>query len=176
MSDFQRALAEALAKQQERAQKELYDKRVETLIKIQSALFEKGQAYTRIIIGLGYAGFFAVWAGTRNYMLPIEVVSSALLMTLSLFFYIVYEVYQMIFHTAHLKALVEVAKAPLAEFELRTEEYQRMVDLKNRRLMKAWFSALLLTAIPGLVAVLILMNGFVQFLLTQYAGRAHIAS
>jgi hypothetical protein len=165
--DLQHALTEAAAKEHARKQKELHDKQVETLIKIQSALFDKAQSYTRIVIGLGYAGFFAAWAGTRSYMLTVEVVWSALLITFSLFFYIAYEAYQMIFHTTNLKELAKITKGPLEEFERRAEEYEHLVERKNRDLMKVWFVALILTGIPGLVGALILINGFVRFLLTH---------
>lgn len=145
----------------------MHDKRIETLIKVQSELFDKAQSYSRIIIGLGYAGFFAVWAGARNYMLSGEVVVSALCMTVSLFFYIAYEVYQMICQARHLKGLAQVAEVPLEGFDSRFEEHKRSVDQMNRRLMKVWFMALALTVIPGLVGALMLINGFVQFLLRQ---------
>ena len=167
MGDLQRALAEAVAKEHARKQKELYDKRVETLIKIQSVLFDKAQSYTRIVFGLGYGGFFVFLAGTRSYMLAVEVVWSALLITFSLFFYIVYEIYQMIFHTTNLKELAKITDAPLEEFERRAEEHKHLVERKNRHLMKVWFVALVLTVIPGLVGALILINGFVRFLLTH---------
>jgi len=162
VSDLQRALAEAAA----RRERELHDKRIDTVIRIQSALFDKAQAYSRIIIGLGYAGFFAAWAGTRSHISADEVVLSALLMTISLFFYIAYEVYQMIFHATHLKDLSRVAEAPVGELDCRHEEYQRKIARKNRDLIKVWYVALFLTIMPGVAGAITLISSFVQYLLT----------
>lgn len=168
MSELQRGLADAAAKEHARKQKELYDKRVDTLIKVQSALFEKAQAYTRIIIGLGYAGFFGVWAGTRSHMPPSEMVWSALLVTLSLFFYVAYEVYQMIVLTVtDLEELSKLVEAPLGEFEHRHDEYKQKAERKNRDLMKVWYVALFLTVTPGLAGGVILVNAFIRFLVTK---------
>lgn len=146
----------------------LREKQVETLIKIQSAVFEKAQSYTRIVIGLGYAGFFAAWAGTRSYLLAHEVVASALLITVSLFFYISYEIYQMIYYATDLKGFAKLAKAPLDEFEQRAQEHERMHERKNINLMRVWVVALFLTVLPGLTGALMLISGFVQFLLRDH--------
>lgn len=39
---------------------------LQELKKFQAALLEKASTYTKIILGLGYGGFFTAWAGTRQ--------------------------------------------------------------------------------------------------------------
>jgi hypothetical protein len=39
---------------------------IQELIKIQKQDYEEGSKYTQLILGLGYAGFFAVWGGNTR--------------------------------------------------------------------------------------------------------------
>jgi len=61
---------------------------------VQSQFFDKASNYTRLIFGLGYGGFFVFWSGAKQYLAPRLVVLSALLMSVSLVFFIVFEVAQ----------------------------------------------------------------------------------
>jgi hypothetical protein len=165
MSDFQRKIGEFVAKQAEIQQKEVHEKRVETLIRIQSAAFEKAQAYVRVVIAAGYAGFFIAWSGTRNHLSALESIWSALLIVVSLFFYVLFEIYQMTAFVRTLNGLDRVANAPIDEFEQLAQQHQRSVEQGNRRIMRVWFVALFLTIAPGIAGALILMSAFARFLL-----------
>ena len=55
------------------------------LSNIQKSMFDQTSNYTKLVLGLGYAGFFGAWAGTKSNLRPAELVGSALLISLSLF-------------------------------------------------------------------------------------------
>jgi len=53
-------------------------------------LIEKSSNYTRLVMGLGYGGFVAVWSGTKQYLPAKYAVLSALLLLVSVFLFIAY--------------------------------------------------------------------------------------
>lgn len=46
----------------------LYEKRVENVVKIMAALYDKAAAYTNLIIIAGYAAFFAIWGNVKTFL------------------------------------------------------------------------------------------------------------
>lgn len=59
--------------------------------------YDTGTGYGRAVVGLGYIGFFSLWAGTRSQVIahfPKTVLWSAVLLGVSLFIYIGFEVAQ----------------------------------------------------------------------------------
>ncbi|MGH9795591.1 MAG: hypothetical protein ACRD5G_12535, partial [Candidatus Acidiferrales bacterium] len=64
------------------------------LTDFQSTLLDEAGTYTKIIMGLGYGGFFAGWSGSKAYLPPKLLLASALLMTISLVLYILFEICQ----------------------------------------------------------------------------------
>ena len=58
-------------------QQQLLDAQKELL----SAAFSRANAYTNLILGAGYAGFFAVWAFTKDHLTPPQLFWSALFVT-----------------------------------------------------------------------------------------------
>src|SRR5271166_343264 len=61
---------------------------------IQKSISDQAMNYTKLVLGLGYAGFFTAWAGTKTQLGPIERVGSAFLICLSLLAYIGFEIVQ----------------------------------------------------------------------------------
>ena len=60
----------------------------------QSALYDKASTYTKLIMGLGYGGFFTAWSGTKSHLSPRLLIGSALLVTVSLVLFITFEILQ----------------------------------------------------------------------------------
>ena len=58
-------------------------------------MYDKATAYLKLVLSIGYAGFYTVWSGTKDQMGAGAKISSAGLMTFSVFVYILTEVYQM---------------------------------------------------------------------------------
>ncbi|MGA2960928.1 MAG: hypothetical protein ABSD96_04595, partial [Candidatus Korobacteraceae bacterium] len=83
---MQRIVAQAGAKAIQTQQQDA----VQRLLQIQKQEYENASKYTQIILGLGYAGFLTLWAGTRDQMTKFEVIATALLMGFSLLVYIAF--------------------------------------------------------------------------------------
>jgi hypothetical protein len=67
--------------------------------KLVKSNFERMQSYSKVIIGLAYAGLLAVWSSTKQVLPEWQLVASGLLIILSILAYVIFEVGQMIFYT-----------------------------------------------------------------------------
>ncbi len=106
LAEQQRQSAEDIARiNQERATEaaERFKKEtVDTLIKIQSAMFSSGQAYTNVVIIGGYAASFTIWSYTRLYLAERAAIWAALLLMISVVTFIGWEIIDVLpaFHPA----------------------------------------------------------------------------
>lgn len=136
--------------------------RVEEQVAINAAAFEKTNAYVNIIIFAGYAGFFAIWSFTNEYLPEKATILTALLAGSSLFFFVFWEV----FKTTMLS--ISIGKSHMIEFdELAPDEYDRQVNLialnnkkREKFIIKAWPYSSFLTVVPGLCGGALLAYNF----------------
>lgn len=156
MTDLQRTIQGLVDK----AQKDERDKRIEIMIKVMSALYDKAVAYTNIIILAGYAAFFTVWSTMKAKMSHKEMLVAAFCITFSLVFFVFWEVTKMIVNSKSLTGLLNVPKAPPQEFDQRLAEQQKADQRLNIRLLRFWIVILVLTVVPGLVAAVVLLWSF----------------
>jgi hypothetical protein len=135
------------------------------LEQFQAALFDKASTYTKVIIGLGYGGFFAAWSGTKQHLSPRLVVSSALLVTISLVLFIVYEIYQ----TTVISLLsIEFSKAVdhnPAELPTAMDTYRVKSRKLIRPMLAVWKYVFAATVATGLGAAGILIYAFIRSLI-----------
>ncbi len=101
-------------------------------------LLEKATNYSKVVLGLGYAGFFAAWSTMKQQLSPRRMMLSALLLTVSLFAYILYEVVSNIFLNYAL-----VRYLPM-----------------SRRMKWSWFGAVLISFTTGFAGAIVLMWSF----------------
>lgn len=145
----------------EKALKDEQDKKIETLIKVLSALYDKAAAYTNLIMVAGYAGFFAVWANMKGFMTPTEMRLSALSMIFSLLIFVLWEVTKMILTSRNLHRLLEVLNAPPTEFDARLKKQQRDERVFNIGFLRAWRIVLVCAIVPALFAAGTLVFSFI---------------
>ncbi len=157
-------MEEVVKQLSERALKEEHDRRIETMIKVMSALYDKAAAYTNIIMAAGYAGFFAVWSNMKAYMSPTEMRVSALCMLVSLLVFVLWEVTKMILTSRNLHRLLEVIQAPQTEFDAKLKKQQHDERLFNIGFLRAWRIVLVSAIAPALVASAILIYSFITHL------------
>lgn len=148
----------------ERALKDEHDKRIETMIKVMSALYDKSAAYTNIIMAAGYAGFFAVWSNMKEYMSPTEMRVSALCMLVSLLVFVLWEVTKMILTSRNLHRLLEVIQAPQTEFDTKLKKQQHDERVFNIGFLRAWRIVLVSAIAPALLAAVTLIYSFIAHL------------
>ncbi len=153
-------IQEIVEKLANKAQEDEKDERVEFLIRILSAMYDKAMAYTNLIIVAGYAGFFAVWSSMKDNLSPVEMFLSALCITLSLTVFISWEVFGMIARTKNLKGLLRVLDAPPNEFQAALDKQQMAEKTQNICVLRIWIVALIFTVTPALVAAGLLIFSF----------------
>ena len=156
MTDIEKTVQTLAAKVQEAERQQ----RIDVIIKVTSALFDKAVAYTNVIILAGYAAFFAVWSTMKVSMSKSEMLLTAFCITFSLVFFVFWEVTKMIINSKSLTGLTKVLNAPPHEFNKRLAEQQKPEQRLNVRLMKYWVIILVLTVVPGLVAGAVLLLSF----------------
>jgi hypothetical protein len=84
-------------------QNELATEYRNTVIQIQSQLFDKAATYSNLIMVGGYAGTFTVWGNTRGQLPANANILIALLLGFSLSIFIGYQVYKMAGHVNHFR-------------------------------------------------------------------------
>jgi hypothetical protein len=131
----------------------------------QTSVFDKASVYSKIVLGLGYAGFFTAWSGTKQHLSVRALISSALCMTVSLIFYLIYEIVQ----AGAISYLASRFAAIPMQSEIEVADALRVYRTKEQRLMKGvlsvWPVMFLVSALTGLTGAGILIYAFVVSLL-----------
>jgi len=130
---------------------------------IQKSMFDQSSNYTKLILGLGYAGFFGAWAGTRANLRRTELVGSALLICLSLFAYIIFEILQARFLSRAAIDFGRTLGTPGLQVSA-VQQYQERTAKAQELFFKWWSWVFHFSAITGLLGALILIVAFIRFL------------
>ena len=149
--------------QQSPAQQQLLDAQKELL----SAAFSQANAYTNLILGAGYAGFFAAWAFTKDRLTVTELFWSALLVTCSLFIFVTFELVKAFYTGTAYIGLARVV-ADEANFMSHLAQFKKARHASDIRFGKIWLYVFLVTAITGLAGGGILISAFVRNLFQLY--------
>ncbi len=141
---------------------------VKEVKELQSSLYDKASSYTKLVMALGYGGFFAAWSGTKPYLSPKLIVASALLMTISLVFFIAFEVVQAMVTSYLSIQFVSNSNNPDGKI-LETLQAHKSRQLKlTSILITVWKFVFPVSAITGLLGGGVLIYSFVASLLTMY--------
>lgn len=142
-----------LAKQQ---QEKLAAELSDAQHKLITVTYDRAASYTTVIIFGGYAGFFAIWQLSKEYLTKGQALWSALLVLISLFTFVLFEVFKMImvsrniFKRAAILNLPEVQGDPHRMLkELQGLDAAQQVGLKG--FMVAWAITVAI-AVGGAVA------------------------
>ena len=98
-----------LAKQQ---QEKLASQIAEAQERLLTVSYDKAATYTTVIIFGGYAGFFAIWQLSKEYLSKGQALWSALLIMISLLAFVLFEVGKMIFVTKAVLKKASILKDP----------------------------------------------------------------
>ncbi len=126
---------------------------------------DKSQAYNRVILAGGYAGFFALWAFVRDYMAPWEMLTTGLAMAFSLAVYIAVTVLTTIkmarqqFVMANATDGVEQTQAGITEMQRKLDEQRQSDLLWSQRI---FYPSLFLSIVPAVLAAIILLAALVE--------------
>ena len=131
------------------------------LREIQAQFFDKSANYTKLIFGLAYGGFFAFWAGTRQFLRPKEIVSSALLIAISLVLFLAFEIAQtgvVSYFGLKLSAVSE------SDPVLALEHFRRSSQRLRWGVALAWMAVFPASVICGFTGAGILIRGWLHSL------------
>lgn len=142
------------------------NKRIEAVIKVTAALYDKAAAYTNLIIIAGYAAFFAVWGNVRIYLGKREILYAALFMIISLVCFVVWETTKMFITAKSLNGFRNaVIGATPEDFNSRLQELQNAEAKLMIKFMYIWYFVLAICVGFGLSAAALLINGFLRELI-----------
>jgi len=132
-------------------------------------MYEKAAAYTKIILSLGYGGFFIAWSGTKQYLSPRALVASALCETVSLFIFIIFEIWQVsVANSLSIRFSREVTK-PGADVPAALNTHKAEVQQLYRPMFAAQPIIFWACAFTGLAGGGVLIYAFVARLCRMWA-------
>jgi hypothetical protein len=136
---------------------------IERASKVVTSSYERMQSYSRVIIGLAYAGLLAVWSATKQVLPERLLVASGLLVIISILAYVVFEVGQMLFFTWMAWRYADaITKKGVA---LALSEVERREERTRAPLLLSWLIMFVIAAIAGFGAAGILIYAFCRRLL-----------
>jgi len=115
----------------------------EAQLKLVTVSYDKAASYTTVIIFGGYAGFFAVWQLSKQYLSKGQTLWAALMILISLLSFVLFEVLKMVLVTRMFVARVSVLGLP----EVQADPKRLLQELKaleqvqrshQRGFMVAW--------------------------------------
>lgn len=153
----------ALKHENDRMASEILD----TQIKIVTAAYNQSVAYTNLILLAGYAGFFGIWQLTKEHLTQGQTLWSALLILVSLLFFVLFEIVKMILITkltirkAKLLKSSEVTSSPSSTLKA-LKEVESSFERSAGPFMVYWVVSIAISLTTALVAAAILVYAFIS--------------
>ena len=130
------------------------EKLVQTQIEVTAKTFEKASAYTNLIIVVGYAGAFTIWANTKVQLSPYTNIVVATSLGASILLFVSWEIYKMISN-----ALIFVGRRKLLHAITPDQVHKTFEEIRSREMSLAlqqapiWAATLAVTVLPAVIAV-----------------------
>jgi hypothetical protein len=143
------------------------DEIVDTYIKIISASYDKAVTYMNVIIIAGYAGFFALWSLSKQYLTSTQARWAALSMLVSICTVVFFEVYKMETTTELLLKQAEILKGPAVKMDSTKalsalRKFEHAYERKNISFVRAWKVNVVVAVLTALVGAGILAFSFIH--------------
>ena len=113
-----------------------------------------------MILGMGYAGAFAIWAGTRQHLSPPQIILIALGLCASLICYVAFEVYQTIYQVIIIGRFNDVVNSEPQKIGEALQEFQKRNAKSSKRMMQFWGLTTVLAIAFAVSALIILFYAF----------------
>lgn len=120
------------------------------------ASYNQAGAYSNVIVGAGYAGFFAIWALTKDRISTRLMAWAALLIAISIVFFVLFEIIKMVYWNIDLHKQAKALSRPDQYQELLAAHrtVQTRLALQLRWHWYLFFSVSLLTGLSAAGIVL----------------------
>jgi hypothetical protein len=159
-------LQEAVEKGQNRKMEEHAERFKQWYYEILAKGYESAKSYTNIIIVVAYGIFFALWSGlpeeARGYIFYL----SGLFMGISAMAFVLWEVYQML-ETSYSNRNIfkRVGQITYENFDRKSKEIGDEMNKHMARVGAIWIFQVILTLVPGLIALGMFLWVYGNFLL-----------
>lgn len=137
------------------------DRKLEDLLNYFEKLHERSLSYTNLVIGAGYAGYFALWSLARDYILPPLARISLFAMSVSLAIFVLFEIAKMMSISRSIMAVTRLGEArhsSSAERESIIASVLTAHAIEAQRFLRYWARTIGPCIIFGVVGALILMG------------------
>ncbi|UZM14595.1 hypothetical protein LZV00_01895 [Pseudomonas kielensis] len=137
---------------------QLVDKQIEAFIQLNEKLMSNAVNYTNLIMVAGYAGFFAFWSTLVDKIPAWLFFACGLLITLSLTFFISWELIKMFWSASHIRK----TQAILAQSRRQNivTEYENAIQKFNAEAQRVWMLFLIPSVLTGILAAVMLVGYF----------------
>ena len=122
-------------------------------------------AYTNLILGAGYAGFFATWSLTKENLSKSLSSVAGILILVSLFFFVLFEIIRMVYTTIELEKQDKALAQPDQYVELMAE-YSRTHTRMAHQLRVVWYIFFSISFGTALCAAGIMVYAFARQLVS----------
>lgn len=134
--------------------------------------YDGGKSYTRVVIAVGYASFFALWSALKGDLPRMTMLASGLLATVSVVFFMTSEVYNMVSSGIHFRRVSEIlsegASSEIIE-SIKELEYRFSTDS-----YRVWLSLLIPTLLTAALSALFLLSSFILGIYNELMVELHI--
>lgn len=161
------ALAKVLRETIEHRDKEQLRQLQDAQIRLNSGLWEKGGAYTNLVVAVGYAGYFGLMSVASPILDKREVLWSAFWMGISLLFFVAFEIVKMwvVSGAASRASNTVIPAKPYATpaaFLQALEKFDQQLQYANLWTYRLWRPALLISCSTALASIGILLVGLMR--------------
>jgi hypothetical protein len=125
---------------------------------------DKSSNYSRMVLGLGYGGYFAVWAGTKQYLPPKYVVLSALSLVVSSFLFIAFHVLEAACFSVLSVRSSKVTAADAQSLKAKAESFFKSSRRVSSFIGIVWMPIFAVSLLTGIGGVALLVGGFCKAL------------
>lgn len=127
--------------------------------------YDKGSNYTNLIIMAGYVLFFTFWSNVKNEVDIVDARLSVIYVIISVLFFIVWEIWEMIYSSLDLRRLHQLNQVSPSEFKAQMERVKKETEKLQANFARLWIYELILTIIPGFSGALTLIIAYVKTLI-----------
>ena len=143
--------------------KDLYEAQKDLL----ESTFSKAMAYTNTVILAGYASFFGIWNFTKPQLTNNQILWSAVLMSVSLIAFVLFEIYGMFYRSKSLLGLANVVNNQ-ETFNKKLLEHKEKEQTRSIVHGRIWLFVFPVSVISGVSAAGILLWAFIAQLFQAY--------
>ena len=141
------------------------DKFIETQERLLTSSYDKASSYSQVVLGIGYVSIFAAWGFTKEFLTRGEVLWSALLACISVFFFVIFDVVTMFIASRSVLELARSAQDPHAYLQA-IEAHQKKEKRLSAIYARIWIVCWPVSFLTGIGSAGILMWAFVSHLLS----------